>query len=532
MTTTSTAPQPTAMPCATPPETAPGVLPWLAQYPSDLDDFWLEVRCIHGWRLNAKTNKPRRSSRYFRIRGIKKKPGRLDDHVLRMTARGYHVFLLRNPVYRRQRRSSKARDVARITSFALDLDGIAPPEALERIREAGLPPPSMVVFTGHGVHVYFFLRVPLSLRLGAEYLQDFVAHWSSHPALAGIVDEKVRDPARLLRLTSINYKDLVAPTGEEPLLEQWRSFITLEHLARVILDNGEARYDLQDLIYSLDSHEWIDVLARDIQAKADQDQQYARATRGDTALADTTLPSTTPLLSPFRLVSDEEGRKVPTPLQVPLRNNTQREVEGLDLDYIDLLVERVVVTGPKERHKALARLVAKLRKSYDVLSEGQKRLIHSIWYPRWQANMSGIHDEESSLQDFLETWHNLPRVFPGNAEWLDEVLADLRPHPLRALAKIEDERKIADVLWTGRKPDGCCFLSCRVAAKALGKGRDTGSRVLNSLVRLGIVQLVEKGSKATGHASVYRVVPGGSSVPRTNQEDLPAPIAASEGSDA
>ncbi len=56
-----------------------------------------------------------------------------------------------------------AAQIRTVRSLWADLDGCGPDEAIERCSAAGLPLPSFVVATGHGVHLYWLLAVPYQI---------------------------------------------------------------------------------------------------------------------------------------------------------------------------------------------------------------------------------------------------------------------------------------------------------------------------------------------------------------------------------
>ncbi len=71
--TTCLEPTPLA-PTAVQTEPSPNIRTWIDHYPSALDPYWLEVRSIHAWAINPFTSKPQRTSRYFRIADLRRRP--------------------------------------------------------------------------------------------------------------------------------------------------------------------------------------------------------------------------------------------------------------------------------------------------------------------------------------------------------------------------------------------------------------------------------------------------------------------------
>ncbi len=85
-----------------------------------------------------------------------------------------------------------------------DLDGIEPREAWTRAKSAGLPSPSTVVNSGHGVHLYWKLQAAIEPAILSKAVEDLAALLES--------DSSVKNPSRILRLPGFqNLKDPVAP---------------------------------------------------------------------------------------------------------------------------------------------------------------------------------------------------------------------------------------------------------------------------------------------------------------------------------
>jgi hypothetical protein len=119
--------------------------------------------------------------------------------------------------------ADKARDIRLVRVLWADLDHCTPEEALRRCADAALPPPSVVVNSGHGVHLYWLLLEPYqiddhepnatsdALSLKAERIQAILKGISG--AIAG---DHCQDLARILRLPStMNRKN--QRNGEAPV---------------------------------------------------------------------------------------------------------------------------------------------------------------------------------------------------------------------------------------------------------------------------------------------------------------------------
>jgi hypothetical protein len=75
----------------------------------------------------------------------------------------WDVFFSVNP---RSGSRGKTEDVAVCRAVCADFENISLDEALQRIEDAGLPSPSIILFSGGGVHVYWLLTVPLEGERG------------------------------------------------------------------------------------------------------------------------------------------------------------------------------------------------------------------------------------------------------------------------------------------------------------------------------------------------------------------------------
>ncbi|HEY7087256.1 MAG TPA: AAA family ATPase [Tepidisphaeraceae bacterium] len=91
-----------------------------------------------------------------------------------------------------------------------DFDNTTTADALAKVAAAKLPAPSVVVFTGHGCHVYWRLEEPFTdLAAWKEKTLDLIALVGSDP--------KVHNPERILRVPPFhNWKD---PRADSALIE-------------------------------------------------------------------------------------------------------------------------------------------------------------------------------------------------------------------------------------------------------------------------------------------------------------------------
>lgn len=94
---------------------------------------------------------------------------------------------------RKRTGGKKATDVKCARSIFADWDNASLADARQRWEQAGLPSPSLIVASGHGIHGYWLLDEPLS---------DLVEWTRLQKALAVAVgsDPMVCDPPRIMRL--------------------------------------------------------------------------------------------------------------------------------------------------------------------------------------------------------------------------------------------------------------------------------------------------------------------------------------------
>lgn len=141
----------------------------------------------------------------------------------------YEVHMGVNP---RIQMRGKGEDIAVVSSLVMDLDvnkGANVPAVLGFLTLHGLAP-SIVVWSGHGVHVYLLLTVPVHPDEAAPQARRLCR-------AGGIGSDSVHDAARVLRLAgTINWKD--------PNYPSW-SFLTSF--------NPERRYDLAFIAAALDA---------------------------------------------------------------------------------------------------------------------------------------------------------------------------------------------------------------------------------------------------------------------------------------
>ncbi len=120
-------------------------------------------------------------------------------------AEGFGIYLGVNP--RRTYGGGKDADVLLARALFVDFDGgCTVAAALAKIGAAGLPEPTIVLESGHGVHVYWKLDRPIQdMKLFREHQRGLIQLLGSDPA--------IHDPPRVMRLPGfMNTKEPAAPT--------------------------------------------------------------------------------------------------------------------------------------------------------------------------------------------------------------------------------------------------------------------------------------------------------------------------------
>ena len=118
-------------------------------------------------------------------------------------ASGENIFFGANPRRTHGMRGDEAVPLARCI-FA-DFENTTVDEVGKQLADKGLPAPTLTIKSGHGVHVYWRFRDPITdLPLWTSLQQDLAAHLGS--------DEVVCNPERVMRLPAfVNHKEPKAP---------------------------------------------------------------------------------------------------------------------------------------------------------------------------------------------------------------------------------------------------------------------------------------------------------------------------------
>ena len=122
--------------------------------------------------------------------------------LIEQNAAGQNVYIGANP---RNGRGGTAKDVALARCLFVDIDNITVPQAVERLEDSGLPWPTAVVSSGHGLHAYWRLL---------ERVTDLAKWRQAQQQLIRLLDADaaIHDAPRIMRLPGFtNHKEPAAP---------------------------------------------------------------------------------------------------------------------------------------------------------------------------------------------------------------------------------------------------------------------------------------------------------------------------------
>lgn len=125
-------------------------------------------------------------------------------------------------------------DVGRVTLYHSDVDGAPPLEALQRVDDANLPAPSVVVASGGGSHLFWKLAAPVDVTD-----DNLSVHKGVNKGLAQLLngDAACRDLSRVLRLPGfVNHKypgkpvvEVIRPTSFDSAVPEYDD-IEFDHI--------------------------------------------------------------------------------------------------------------------------------------------------------------------------------------------------------------------------------------------------------------------------------------------------------------
>jgi hypothetical protein len=133
----------------------------------------------------------------------------LYSELLEENQRGANIYAGILP--RTKPRGGMEKHVAGGRVLYTDLDGCTVEEAIHACEFLGVPPPTLVTCTGHGVHCFWKLDRFVEKAQWKELEQRIISWFLLQPQTKHMIDKGVKDPARILRLPGFtNHKPPVA----------------------------------------------------------------------------------------------------------------------------------------------------------------------------------------------------------------------------------------------------------------------------------------------------------------------------------
>lgn len=163
--------------------------------------------------------------------------------LIRENQQGQHIYVGANP--RCVWGGTRSKDVACARCLFVDFDGIDQDIARDRWCDAGLPTPTLIIASGHGVHTYWRLAEPITdMALWTRCQKKLIALLGS--------DGAIHDPARIMRSPGfLNHKEPVAACSivdDDPArIYDLKSLTPLVNIATVEREDRAAQttYNLQ-----------------------------------------------------------------------------------------------------------------------------------------------------------------------------------------------------------------------------------------------------------------------------------------------
>jgi hypothetical protein len=490
------------------------------------NDANIEVRYIHYLKddkaaaaiFSSRTNRHgiRKSiSSYYTLKEMKRPTPRLLRQIQQKQAEGYNVYFGINLRYKTPRKSGNLTTTSRVSLFILDFDHTTIEDAKNQLMTVGLPTPTVLVNSGHGVHAHYFLDRNLPVKIGDPLFKKFIHHY----VLKIRIDTKVCSAAGIIRIPgTINIK---ADATTHPLCE--------------IVESTSNKHSVQDLgfggTYTFNEAEWKRLIAqqeREFRAYRENANDPAttaarrlyneRVLRGN-AEADRRKPST---LNTFGIKTKEtakQGTNNFSPLIRPVQPQLQpaakrkgedrRKLPTLNTfgsrvlqDQLDYYAVAFPLTVRGVRNETLGRLTRKVINDFGPnLSEREQVRIHDYWHDQ-HCHMTDTPCTESR-HDFIRWFKHWQRGYDPKKRQFEITPV---PHPLRRLIPAEDTLaiEIADLihgLWTQYGREG--FLSYRQLAGIVGASNDACHRRMKLLGELGLVFLLKRGERRTMKASFW-----------------------------
>jgi hypothetical protein len=369
-------------------------------------------------------------------------PGHI-DRLRRESDQGQNVYISANP---RLRRGGKTGDVALARSVFADLENIDPAAATERCYVAGLPPPTVLVSSGHGCHVYWVLTEPMT---------DLQAWSAIQKRLAALLggDPKVFDPPRVMRLPGfLNHKP---PPAQCYLCDA----------------KPERRYRLEDLLQ--------------------QSQQSETSNGGNREIEQTDAMIAS-------VVSADSTGSAHSVDSVTLLHENALETEEV--------IRCTLPAKPGQRHKCIFEFARALKGISAIadLPAGDLKPVVRRWH---KAALPFIKTQpfDDTWADFVAAWRNVQ--FPLGESPLDQIFAAIQSMQPPAECAEYDTPKVRLLVALCAelqriKGDADFYLDCRAAGKLLDVDPVSAWRWLKMFKADGL--LLEKETGRPGRCTRWR----------------------------
>ncbi len=156
---------------------------------------WIELRCIETWEENGKNKQNLKERLWLRKDEFCEKPSLKRLFKLNSGPNPANIFFGVCP--REEEGRGKTKDIRIVRSLWADLDHCTLKDAIKRIKDADLSKPSIVINSGHGIHLYWLLSKPVQVRTEKEREEMQSILCAVQQAVGG---DHTQDLARILRL--------------------------------------------------------------------------------------------------------------------------------------------------------------------------------------------------------------------------------------------------------------------------------------------------------------------------------------------
>jgi hypothetical protein len=462
----------------------------------DADDV-LELRFLHPTRTVQFRGIQRKLSVsiYRRVNDLLAHSQRLVKLLLQKMIGGYNSYFSIHPRYPiTGNRASTTNDVKAIRAFALDFDNVTPDRVPELLREHQLPAPTLTVNSGYGVHLYWFLRTPLTRLGGADLFREFVRRHSGREKIRA--DPACKDAARILRLPgTINQQKGSRPPA----------------LCRIVEVEPERRYHPTDLLPG-----WEEKITAILELEPRNRQRQDRFWQERQANRQTNRQSTAPAASVNRL-SLRPSPSVPSTPYIHISHGfpcTDVHDGRWDSEYVLSLIKGYPIQQAGQRHSVAFQLLVAVKRSLGRLNREKLRWIHDRWFERFKGCMSGQTSTEESWADFQSVWAWLWQTDdPQKGQNFFGTLS-LVSHPGRNLLpqgrRYDRHRQLADLMYTASLRVGFNEKQFFLGIKDICRQLDVSSIknawcILQTLKKLGLVVQTVPGDAAKRQAACYSI---------------------------